>query len=530
MTSLLAAACSVLELDPTGLARLTERERAEAIAEHRTLSDQLAGQHGCLHRSFSGDGDIFLFQTADAALRFALLLIDRAADLGGIQGRSRAVRFGVHHGTCLRIEADGEWIGEAITVARRLAEVAAPAAVLVGESLLDRLDLSLYGYEQAGSYALRNDRLPSRTVYRVSAFVGRTAERTIPQTPESWFLRGASMAGTLLENSRAEADCYREALLLRQDYAEAHTNLGIVLRAMGDATGAEYHYREALELRPHYPEASLNLAILLTARDELAGARRAFEDCLRLKADMPAAHHGLANLLRREGALGDAAEHFCTAIELRPGSAEIRNDYALLLQDRGDDAGARVQFEEALARHPESAETRYNLAFLLENQGDIAGAEEHYRVAIGSRPGFAEAHNNLATLLHTSGRLDEAEQHYLATLNLRPKDPQAHHNYALLLSQCAERASPGGQPGALVVSRGAPPAATIAPLTRREVEVLRMVAGGHSNREIADRLVLSVNTVERHVANIYLKIGARGRADATAFAIRQGVVALHDSR
>ena len=523
MTSQLAAACSVLELETTGVARLTERKRAEAIAEYRTLSDQFAGQHGCLHRSFTGDGDVFLFQTADAAVRFALLLIDRAPDLGGGQAQTGAIRFGVHHGTCLRIEADGEWIGEAITVARRLAEVAPAGGVLVGESLLDCLDLSLYGYEQVGCYALRNDRLPSRTVYRVSAFVGRTADRAVPQTAESWFLRGASMAGTLLENSRAEADCYREALRLRPDYAEAHTNLGIVLRALGDAGGAERHYREALTLRPHYPEASLNLAILLSARDELTGARRAFEDCLRLRAAMPAAHHGLANLLRREGELNDAAEHFRSAIELRPGSAEIRNDYALLLQDQGDGGGARIQFEEALARHPESAETRYNLAFLLENQGDIAGAEEHYRVAIGTRPGFAEAHNNLATLLHTSGRLDEAEQHYLATLNLRPKDPQAHHNYALLLSQCAERAKPGRQLGAAVPASGAPSATTLAPLTRREVEVLRMVAGGHSNREIAELLVLSVNTVERHVANIYLKIGARGRADATAFAIRRGV-------
>jgi DNA-binding NarL/FixJ family response regulator len=52
------------------------------------------------------------------------------------------------------------------------------------------------------------------------------------------------------------------------------------------------------------------------------------------------------------------------------------------------------------------------------------------------------------------------------------------------------------------------------------VEVLRLLAGGASNQAIADRLVLSVKTVERHIANIYTKIGARGRVDATTFALR----------
>ena len=57
----------------------------------------------------------------------------------------------------------------------------------------------------------------------------------------------------------------------------------------------------------------------------------------------------------------------------------------------------------------------------------------------------------------------------------------------------------------------------------REVEVLRLVAAGESNAEIAARLGVTINTVERHVVNVYRKIDARGRADATAFAIRNGL-------
>jgi DNA-binding CsgD family transcriptional regulator len=57
-------------------------------------------------------------------------------------------------------------------------------------------------------------------------------------------------------------------------------------------------------------------------------------------------------------------------------------------------------------------------------------------------------------------------------------------------------------------------------LTRREVEILRLLAGGRTNNEIAAELVVSVHTVERHLANIYRKIDARNRADATAYALR----------
>ena len=57
-------------------------------------------------------------------------------------------------------------------------------------------------------------------------------------------------------------------------------------------------------------------------------------------------------------------------------------------------------------------------------------------------------------------------------------------------------------------------------LTRREAEILRLVAAGRTNREIATALVLSVHTVERHLANAYRKISVRNRADATAYAMR----------
>jgi DNA-binding NarL/FixJ family response regulator len=60
-------------------------------------------------------------------------------------------------------------------------------------------------------------------------------------------------------------------------------------------------------------------------------------------------------------------------------------------------------------------------------------------------------------------------------------------------------------------------------LTEREVEVLRLVAEGRSNRDIADSLYLSERTVERHVSNIYNKIGVGSRTAAAAYAFRKGI-------
>jgi NarL family two-component system response regulator YdfI len=63
-------------------------------------------------------------------------------------------------------------------------------------------------------------------------------------------------------------------------------------------------------------------------------------------------------------------------------------------------------------------------------------------------------------------------------------------------------------------------------LTRRELEVLQMLAGGLSNKEIAARLNLSEHTAKFHVASILGKLGAGSRTEAVALGIRRGLVLL----
>ena len=75
------------------------------------------------------------------------------------------------------------------------------------------------------------------------------------------------------------------------------------------------------------------------------------------------------------------------------------------------------------------------------------------------------------------------------------------------------------------LENAAPPAVNgDSPLTSRETEVLRLVASGLSNREIASSLVLSEHTVHRHVANILRKLAQSSRAAATAHAARVGLI------
>lgn len=60
-------------------------------------------------------------------------------------------------------------------------------------------------------------------------------------------------------------------------------------------------------------------------------------------------------------------------------------------------------------------------------------------------------------------------------------------------------------------------------ISPRERDVLRLIAAGRSNRQIAEELSISVNTVDRHVNNIYTKINASNRAEAASYAVRNGL-------
>lgn len=82
----------------------------------------------------------------------------------------------------------------------------------------------------------------------------------------------------------------------------------------------------------------------------------------------------------------------------------------------------------------------------------------------------------------------------------------------------------GARPDLAAMDESQPPAHADSPLTARELEVLRLVAAGKTNKAIANQLHLSEKTIDRHVSNIFNKLDVRTRAAATAYAYEHKLV------
>ena len=83
---------------------------------------------------------------------------------------------------------------------------------------------------------------------------------------------------------------------------------------------------------------------------------------------------------------------------------------------------------------------------------------------------------------------------------------------------------PGPTRASEPVSRDSPAGGQPRPLSRREAEVLRLLAQGHTNREAADRLAVSVKTIETHRKRLSDKLGLKSRAQLFRYAVEAGLL------
>ena len=173
----------------------------------------------------------------------------------------------------------------------------------------------------------------------------------------------------------------------------------------------------------------------------------------------------------------------------RPLLAAVRSSEGALEAARGDHDAARRSFEDAL---------------------DVLAATD-------ARFETARVRLDLAATLDTLERRDQARREIEAALGAF-EEMGASGERARAQSMLEKLDAPDATPAA--VTAEATPLSVLSP---RELEVLALVAEGLTNHEIADRLVLSEHTVNRHVANILRKLGLPSRAAAASLAGRYGL-------
>ncbi|MGE0160125.1 MAG: LuxR C-terminal-related transcriptional regulator [Gemmatimonadales bacterium] len=267
------------------------------------------------------------------------------------------------------------------------------------------------------------------------------------------------------------------------DRAGASYQRGELFRLLGRLDAAEEAYREASRLGRE-PQPGLALLRLAQGRGETAAT--AIRQVIASAPDPLARARYLPAAVEILLATGDQAGADAAARDLEEIAGDMRNEIL-----------------DAMARHARGA--------VLLAAGDASGAREPLRSA------FATWQRVGAPYIAARIRVLVAE----ALAKLGDEEGAGLERDAALAVFCELDASP--DIARLEARAERRPAQTFG-LTPRELEVLRLVSDGRTNRAIAEALSLSERTVDRHVSNIFAKLDVATRAAATAFAYRHELV------
>ena len=326
--------------------------------------------------------------------------------------------------------------------------------------------------------------------------------------------------------------------------AEAMLGLGSVAAELqGDLATAEERFTRGLAL--HVESGNqwgaalmrLNLAEIALARGDLGSARALIEAALTVWRDLGyrqgvgRALYMLAQLEEERRQTTEALPRYeeslaaWRAVNYRAGVAEAAASIGWIHLAQGDHVAAAGLFAESLAIWREMA-SRRGIAASLESCAAVAVARDRPETALGlasaaaallettgTRPSSLEQARLAPWLSDARRRLgrDAAEAVWAAGAARPLASVIAEAVEIVTTSLAAHRADALPAPGATYE------------LTRREVEVLRLLARHLTDREIADALSISPRTIMHHVSHILAKLGLASRRDAAAWAIRHGV-------
>ena len=234
---------------------------------------------------------------------------------------------------------------------------------------------------------------------------------------------------------------YAEALgliggsLKSNSNAEALSNYGNVLQALGRLDEALESYDKALAIEPKLINALYNRGVTLSNMKRMADALASYDKALEIAPDdadiwmnrVPA----LIDLNRLEEALA-AAEKL---LAMAPHYAEAWNNRGIALQALERFGEALASYEKALAIKPDYAEAHFNRGSALQYLGRGEEALASFSRAVAINPGFAEAWYNYGVALQQACRLDEALARYDRALAIRPNYVEALFNRANVLNE-----------------------------------------------------------------------------------------------
>ena len=213
---------------------------------------------------------------------------------------------------------------------------------------------------------------------------------------------------------------------------------------------------------------------------------------------------------------------------------EVMATYGPVLHESGDTVSAQATLLDAL-RLSNQVGPRWVVAAVLEALARLAVDLGHDTAAVSmiSQASTIRTRLEVPVRPNWQPRLDDALERLQSVLAPRAFAAAWHHGKNLRLGDMATQPD---LESLLRIAAGTPVQAkaphesqrperrdTSHGLTERELEVLRLITGGHSNREVGEKLYISPATAARHVANIYNKLGVDSRARATAFAFQHGL-------
>ncbi|SMF97047.1 Tfp pilus assembly protein PilF [Methylomagnum ishizawai] len=277
---------------------------------------------------------------------------------------------------------------------------------------------------------------PAIALYQAARFQDALdlARQALAQVPEdvAWLNIAAACARALGLHGSAEA-YWREAIRLRPAYAEAHNNLGILLKELKRPAEAEACYRAAIALRPDYVEAHHNLALLLTEAGRRGEAEACYRRALEFRPDSTGIGLNLVALLQERRDWDEVVACCQRVLERQPGCAEAYNSMGLALKELERHGEAEASYRQALALRPDYVAALGNLGGMLNGLKRRDEAEPYLRQAMALNPNIPEVHYNLGVLCYGARRYDEAEACYRRALELRPGYVGAEWNLSALL-------------------------------------------------------------------------------------------------